>query len=46
LSAKSISRSMIAPFAMRPTVGTPRTILAASPSAWNPPIASEPCATA
>ena len=29
-----------------PTVGTPRTILAASPSAWKPEIASEPCATA
>ena len=33
-SANSISRSMIAPLEMRPTVGTPRTILAASPSAW------------
>ena len=44
LSAKSISRSMIAPLEMRPTVGTPRVILAASPSAWKPPIASEPCA--
>src|SRR6267143_4169449 len=33
LSANSISRSMMAPLAMRPTVGTPRTILAASPSA-------------
>src|SRR6476469_8486899 len=46
LSANSISRSMMAPLAMRPTVGTPRTILAASPSAWKPEIASEPCATA
>ena len=44
LSAKSISRSMIAPLEMRPTVGTPRMILAASPSAWKPPIATEPCA--
>ena len=35
---------MIAPLAMRPTVGTPRVILAASPSAWKPPIATEPCA--
>src|SRR3984957_4167243 len=33
LSANSISRSMMAPLAMRPTVGTPRTILAAAPSA-------------
>ena len=46
LSANSTSRSMIAPLAMRPTVGTLRVILAASPSAWNPAIASEPCATA
>src|SRR5882724_2790867 len=46
LSANSISRSMMAPLAMRPTVGTPRTILAASPSAWKPEIATEPCATA
>src|SRR5882724_11185037 len=46
LSANSISRSMMAPLAMRPTVGTPRTILAASPSAWKPEIASAPCATA
>src|SRR6266404_2403905 len=30
LSANSISRSMMAPLAMRPTVGTPRVILAAS----------------
>ena len=44
LSAKSISRSMMAPLEMRPTVGTPRVIFAASPSAWKPPIASEPCA--
>ena len=44
LSANSISRSMMAPLAMRPTVGTPRTIFAASPSAWKPEIASEPCA--
>jgi len=46
LSANSISRSMIAPFDMRPTVGTPRTILAASPSNWNPAIAIDPWATA
>src|SRR2546429_849278 len=46
LSANSISRSMMAPLAMRPTVGTPRVILAASPSAWKPEIASEPWATA
>src|SRR5712672_1157758 len=46
LSANSISRSMMAPLAMRPTVGTPRVILAASPSAWKPPTATEPCATA
>src|ERR1700704_2007159 len=46
LSANSISRSMIAPLAMRPTVGTPRTILAAAPSAAKPEIASEPWATA
>src|SRR5712672_743088 len=46
LSANSISRSMMAPLAMRPTVGTPRTILAASPSAWKPEIASEPWPTA
>ena len=45
-SAKSISRSMIAPLAMRPTVGTPRVILAASPSAWKPLIATEPWPTA
>ena len=31
LSANSISRSMMAPLAMRPTVGTPCVILAASP---------------
>src|SRR5262249_38049866 len=31
LSTNSISRSMIAPLAMRPTVGTPRVIFAASP---------------
>ncbi len=36
LSANSISRSMMAPLEMRPTVGTPRVILAASPSAWKP----------
>ena len=29
-----------------PTVGTPRVIFAASPSAWNPPIATEPWPTA
>ena len=29
-----------------PTVGTPRTILAASPSAWKPLMATEPWATA
>src|SRR5882757_4418499 len=46
LSANSISRSMMAPLAMRPTIGTPRVILAASPSAWKPPTATEPCATA
>src|ERR1700733_15326316 len=46
LSANSISRSIMAPLAMRPTVGTPRTILAASPSAWKPEIATDPCATA
>jgi hypothetical protein len=46
LRVKSISRSMIAPLAMRPTVGTPRTILAASPSAWKPPMATEPWPTA
>src|SRR5262245_5889508 len=46
LSANSISRSMIAPLAMRPTVGTPRVIFAASPSTWKPPMASEPWATA
>ncbi len=33
LSVNSISRSTSAPFEMRPTVGTPRTIFAASPSA-------------
>ena len=44
LSANSISRSMMAPLEMRPTVGTPRTILAASPSAWKPLMATEPCA--
>ena len=43
-AAKSISRSTMAPLAMRPTVGTPRVILAASPSAWKPPIATAPCA--
>src|ERR1700726_3277869 len=32
-SVKSISRSIMAPFGSRPTVGTPRTILAALPSA-------------
>ena len=41
-----LGRVMIAPFEMRPTVGTPRVIFAASPSAENPPIASEPCPTA
>src|SRR3981081_2414722 len=46
LSANSISRSMMAPLAMRPTVGTPLVMLAAAPSAWKPPIATEPCATA
>src|SRR6476620_11785176 len=46
LSANSISRSMMAPLAIRPTVGTPRVTLAACPSAWKPPIASEPWATA
>src|SRR5258707_13299963 len=46
LSADSISRSMIAPLAMLPTVSTPRVMLAAAPSAANPEIASEPCATA
>ena len=46
LRLNSISRSISAPLAMRPTVGTPRTILAASPSAWKPPIATEPWPTA
>src|SRR5580693_1191760 len=46
LRANSISRSMMAPLAMRPTVGTPRVTLAAAPSAWKPEIAIEPCATA
>jgi hypothetical protein len=46
IAANSISRSMMVPLAMRPTVGTPRVMLAACPSAWKPPIASEPCATA
>src|SRR6195256_2160791 len=46
LSANSISRSMMAPLAMRPTVGTPRTTLAAAPSAAKPATATEPCATA
>src|SRR3979411_239090 len=46
LSANLISRSIMAPLARRPPIGTPRTILAASPSAWNPEIATEPCATA
>src|SRR3982074_3788342 len=45
-SANSISRSMMAPLAMRPTVGTPRTMLAAAPSAAKPATATEPCATA
>ena len=42
LRANSISRSMMAPLTMRPTVGTPRVIFAASPSAWKPPIVNEP----
>src|SRR5687768_6299483 len=46
LSANSISRSMMAPLGMRPTVGTPLVMLAACPSAAKPPTASEPCATA
>src|SRR6476646_2118905 len=46
LSANSISRSMMAPLGIRPLVGTPRVTLAAAPSAWKPPIASEPWATA
>jgi hypothetical protein len=46
LSANSISRSIMAPLAMRPTVGTPRVTLAASPCASNPPMVSEPWATA
>src|ERR1700722_14555265 len=46
LRANSISRSMMAPLAILPTVGTPRTILAAAPSASKPEIAIEPCATA
>ena len=45
-SLNSISRSMMAPLAMRPTVGTPRVILAASPSAEKPAMATEPCARA
>ena len=42
LSLNSTSRSMSAPLEMRPTVGTPRVTLAASPSAWKPAIATEP----
>jgi len=37
-----ISRSTIAPFAIRPEVGTPRVTLAAAPWAENPPIATGP----
>ena len=46
LSLNSTSRSISAPFEIRPTVGTPRVIFAASPSAWKPAIATEPWATA
>ena len=38
--------STMAPEAMRPEVGTPRVIEAASPWAWKPPTVSEPWATA
>jgi len=46
LSLNSTSRSISAPFEIRPTVGTPRVIFAASPSAWKPAIATDPWATA
>ncbi len=45
-SENSISRSIMAPFGSRPTVGTPRVTLAASPSTAKPPMASDPWATA
>ena len=42
----AISRSIMAPLGTRPLVGTPRVILAASPSAENPAIATDPWARA
>ena len=46
VSLNATSRSMLAPLEIRPLVGTPRVILAASPSAEKPAIATEPCARA
>ena len=45
-SSKGTSRSTMAPEAMRPLVGTPRSIEAACASALKPPTAIGPWATA